>query len=216
MRTSFAFEVDKELVLLVHTSSCSGSQTSWSDVVRRMRRSGHQVSVLKKRPLSLKRTWGPDPRSLSQKLFTPVYRPRGRRPAMIRQLRAAPPPPQNKLSNHAACLPVVEFLICDLTTEASELSAGHIDSAATADAPGSPGDIELSSRAKSISASVADGEVVQASSPLSSSTGGEATVIQGVPPLLSFGVVDLAAIFADVPRQLGMQTRMNLIAMLRS
>ncbi|GMF59036.1 unnamed protein product [Phytophthora fragariaefolia] len=92
--------------------------------------------------------------------------PRGRRPAVIGQLRAVPPPPQNKLSNYVACLPVVGFSICDLLTEASESSACHIESTATAGATGSPGDIELSSRTESISVRVADDEVVQASSPI--------------------------------------------------
>ncbi|GMF38431.1 unnamed protein product [Phytophthora fragariaefolia] len=181
MRTLFTFEDDKELVQLVHSSSSSGSRISWSDVARRMGRSGHQASALKKRL------------------------PRGRRPDVIRQLRAASPPPQNKPSNYVACLPVVGVSVCDLTTEASESSARHIESAATADAPGSPGDIDLSSRVESISVSVADDKVVQASSPLSSSTEGEGTVIQGAPPLLSSVAVDVAAIFADVHRQLVMQ-----------
>ncbi|KAF4039834.1 hypothetical protein GN244_ATG07927 [Phytophthora infestans] len=53
MRTSFAFDSDKQLVHLARTYNDKGSQISWHDVAHRMRSTGHTAAVLRQRLQSL-------------------------------------------------------------------------------------------------------------------------------------------------------------------
>ncbi|GMF34520.1 unnamed protein product [Phytophthora lilii] len=222
MRTMFTFEDDKELVQLAHSSSSGGSRISWSDIAQCMRRSGHPVSALKNRLQSHKRTWSSDISQFPRSFFTPVRRPRGRRPAVIRQLRAAPPPravpcpvrPGVRdvtvaLAQRVHDPAVEEVAICDLITEASEQSARHDEPAGKAADASRPGVIGASTESSCIRAEscdveplgVGDEAVVQGASPLLSAEE-EEVVVRESSSSPSYVADEVAGIFANVPRQL--------------
>ncbi|ETO84110.1 hypothetical protein F444_01951 [Phytophthora nicotianae P1976] len=160
MRTAFTFEDDKELVQLALTSSGGGSRISWSDIAQRMRRSGHPASALKKR-----------------------LQPRGRRPEVIRQLRAAPSPRD---------VPSPEILICDLAVEA-EPSARHDETAATA-----------TDGSEVIGATSESGCARAESCDVKPLRAGDEALVQESSSLPSSVADEVAAIIANVPMQLVM------------
>ncbi|KAG3086500.1 hypothetical protein PI125_g18915 [Phytophthora idaei] len=108
MRTTFTFDDDKQLVQLARGYVDADTRVSWKDVARRMRPTGHTAVALRQRLQTLYRTWGRYITQFPANFFTVVRRPRGRPPAVTRQLQslssnpaarrpqdqATPPPPE--------------------------------------------------------------------------------------------------------------------------
>ncbi|KAE9011404.1 hypothetical protein PF010_g22090 [Phytophthora fragariae] len=74
MRTIFSFEDDQELVQLARAYLDGGSRVSWTDIARRMRRTGHTAATLQGRLRTLMRTWGRDISRFPPSFFTQVRR----------------------------------------------------------------------------------------------------------------------------------------------
>ncbi|KAG6949106.1 hypothetical protein JG687_00015073, partial [Phytophthora cactorum] len=88
VRTSFSFDDDKQLVQLARAYEDAGSRICWNDVAHSMRRTDHTPAALKQRLRSLMRTQGNRVSGFPANFFSPVQRPRGRPPAIVRQLHA--------------------------------------------------------------------------------------------------------------------------------
>ncbi|KAF1776539.1 hypothetical protein GQ600_23885 [Phytophthora cactorum] len=101
VRTSFSFDDDKQLVQLARAYEDAGSRICWNDVDHSMRRTGRTPAALKQRLRSLMRMQGNRVSGFPANFFSPVHRPRGRPPAIVRQLHALRAVP--RLPRRAPC-----------------------------------------------------------------------------------------------------------------
>ncbi|POM62051.1 hypothetical protein PHPALM_28836 [Phytophthora palmivora] len=96
MATSFTFEDDKELVQQARTYVDAGTRIAWANVAQRMQRTGHNAKSLQERLRTLKKAWGNDIRRFPPSFYAQVRRPRGRPPAVTRQLRLGAATPKRQ------------------------------------------------------------------------------------------------------------------------
>ncbi|KAF1777457.1 S-adenosyl-L-methionine-dependent methyltransferase [Phytophthora cactorum] len=100
VRTSFSFDDDKQLVHLARAYEDDGSRICWNDVAHSMRSTGHTPATQEARLRYLMCTHGNRVSGFPVKFFSPVHRPHGRPPAIVRQLHALRAVPRDEHRAH--------------------------------------------------------------------------------------------------------------------